>query len=214
MRDVADQEAEARNAPLPGLNALPEDDLPALVEALLLVAPDPVAIADLAEVAGVAADAIKATIAAMERQEDRGWVIVRHHDTVHFASAPRFSAQVRRLLRLDREPRLSGAALETLALIAYRQPVTRAEIESLRGVDCAGVLSTLHGRGLVEIVGRLPTVGNPIQYGTSVEFLRQFGLRSLEELPPLDELMRASGDHAAVEFAAAAHGMAESLSPS
>jgi segregation and condensation protein B len=188
--------------------AVPAAELPALLEALLLVAADPVPIADLAEAAGTGVEAIEAAIAVMELQQDRGWVVVRHHDTVHFASAPRFSSQVRRLLRLDREPRLSGAALETLALIAYRQPVTRAEIESLRGVDCSGVLSTLHGRGLVEIVGRLPTVGNPIQYGTSVEFLMQFGLRSLAELPPLAELTGATVERLGAEFPAAAHGVA------
>ena len=95
-------------------------------------------------------------------------------------------------LGLDREARLSGAALETLALIAYRQPVTRAEIESLRGVDSSGVLATLYARGLIEVAGRLPTVGNPHQYVTSLEFLKQFGLRSLADLPPLAEI-RADG---------------------
>ena len=80
-----------------------------------------------------------------------------------------------------------SAALETLALIAYRQPVTRAEIESLRGVDCSGVLATLYARDLIEVAGKLPTVGNPHQYVTSLEFLKQFGLRSLADLPPLAE---------------------------
>jgi segregation and condensation protein B len=205
---LPEKDAEARNVSLPALDAVPEEELPALVEALLLVAPDPVAVADLAEVAGVDVESIEAAIGALERRRDRGWVVVRHHDTVHFASAPRFSAQVRRLLRLDREPRLSGAALETLALIAYRQPVTRAEIESLRGVDCSGVLSTLHARGLVEIVGRLPTVGNPLQYGTSIEFLRQFGMRSLDELPPLEELAEVTVDRLSVEYPGVAHGVA------
>jgi segregation and condensation protein B len=208
---LPDKDGEARNVSLPALDAVPDEELPALVEALLLVAPDPVAVADLAEVAGVGVEAIEAAIGALELTRDRGWVVVRHHDTVHFASAPRFSSQVRRLLRLDREPRLSGAALETLALIAYRQPVTRAEIESLRGVDCSGVLSTLHARGLVEIVGRLPTVGNPLQYGTSIEFLRQFGMRSLDELPPLEELAEATTERLAVEYPGAAHGVAQGL---
>jgi segregation and condensation protein B len=101
---------------------------------------------------------------------------------------------------LEREVRLSGAALETLALIAYRQPVTRAEIESLRGVDSSGVLATLHARGLIEIAGRLPSVGNPLQYATSIEFLRQFGLQSLAELPPLDELSGRAAERVFEEF--------------
>jgi segregation and condensation protein B len=89
---------------------------------------------------------------------------------------------------LEREARLSSAALEVLAVIAYRQPVTRAEVEAVRGVDCAGVLATLHGRELIEAVGRLETVGHPIQYGTTPSFLRHFGLRSLAELPPLGDV--------------------------
>lgn len=202
---VAGIESSARQEPLVPLIPVAESELPALVEALLLVAPEPVAVADLATAAGVGREAIEITIGNLERQEGRGWVVVRHHDTVHLATAPRFAPQVRRFLRLEREARLSGAALETLALIAYRQPVTRAEIESLRGVDCSGVLSTLHARGLIEVVGRLPTVGNPNQYGTTVEFLRQFGLQSLADLPPLDELTQGTGDHLVAEYPAAAH---------
>lgn len=184
----------------------PDGHLPALLEALLLVAPEPVAIADLAEVAETNVRVIEETLALMEQRDDRGWVIVRHQDTVHLASAPRFAHQVRRLLRLERESRLSGAALETLALIAYRQPVTRAEVEALRGVDCSGVLSSLLARGLIEIRGRLPTVGNPNQYATTVEFLRQFGLTSLADLPPIEELAQASVDRVVAEYPAAVRG--------
>ena len=166
------------------------EELGALLEALLLVAPEPLPIAELAEAAGVSPDVVEQVLAGMQSNERRGWVVVRHRDTVHLASAPRFAPQVRRLLKLEREAKLSGASLETLALIAYRQPVTRAELEALRGVDCSGVLATLHARGLIEVSGRLQTVGNPNQYMTSVEFLRHFGLASLAELPPLDELAR------------------------
>jgi segregation and condensation protein B len=169
-------------------------ELRALLEALLLVAPEPVALTHLAEVAGVGAADVERVLHEMQSDSSCGWVVVRHRGTAHLASAPRFAAQVRRFLRLERESRLSGAALETLALIAYRQPVTRAEIEALRGVDCSGVLATLHARGLIEVAGRLPTVGNPNQYMTTVEFLRQFGLRSLDELPPLEELANGAAD--------------------
>jgi segregation and condensation protein B len=180
-----------------------EADLPALLEALLLVAPEPTPISELASAAEVDPALIESVIAGMARRTDRGWVVVRHRDTVHLASAPRFAPQVRRFLRLDREARLSGAALETVALIAYRQPVTRAEIEALRGVDCSAVLSTLHARGLIEVVGRLPTVGNPHQFGTTAEFLRQFGLQSLAELPPLEDLAHLAADHLIAEYPAA-----------
>ena len=189
-------EAEApvfqeQQVPLP--NAVAADELLALLEALLLVAPDPVEPRDLARAASVPVSEIERALDAMN-DSSRGWVVVRHNGAVQLTSAPRFAPQVRAFLRLEREARLSGAALETLALIAYRQPVTRAEIDALRGVDSSGVLATLHARGLIEIVGRLPTIGNPLQYATSIEFLRQFGLSSLAELPPLNELSERAAD--------------------
>lgn len=187
-RDIADG-AHQSSLPL-GPDAAPPsgDELKALLEALLFVAREPPTIAELARVAGVPADEVEAAIEDMAAADHRGWVILRHRDTVQLASAPRFAEPIRRFLGLERESRLSGAALETVAIIAYRQPVTRAEIEAVRGVDCAGVLATLHSRGLIEPVGRLDTVGHPIQYGTTPEFLRHFGLLSLDDLPPLGEV--------------------------
>jgi segregation and condensation protein B len=155
---------------------------------LLLVSPEPAVLRDLADAAGVSVSAVEDALTTLNDDPSRGWVVIRHRGTAHISSAPRFAPYVRRFLRLDREARLSSAALETLALIAYRQPVTRAEIESLRGVDCSGVLATLYARELIEVAGKLPTVGNPHQYVTSLEFLKQFGLRSLADLPPLAEL--------------------------
>src|SRR5215203_4560011 len=162
-------------------------DLPALLEALLLVSPEPALLRDLADVAGVPVSDVEEALTNFGQDRSRGWVVMQHRGAAHLSSAPRFGSYVRRFLRLDREARLSGAALETLALIAYRQPVTRAEIESLRGVDSSGVLATLYARGLIAVAGKLPTVGNPHQYVTSLEFLKQFGLRSLADLPPLAE---------------------------
>jgi segregation and condensation protein B len=169
------------------MTGVAHEELPALLEALLLVSPEPAELRDLADAAGVSVTAVEEALARLDDDPTRGWVVIRHRGTAHISSAPRFAPYVRRFLRLDREARLSSAALETLALIAYRQPVTRAEIESLRGVDCSGVLATLYGRDLIEVAGRLQTVGNPHQYVTSLEFLKQFGLRSLADLPPLAE---------------------------
>ena len=177
--------SQAQLASIAGIGA---EELPALLEALLLVSPEPAELRDLADAAGVPISAVEAALATVNDDPSRGWVVIRHRGTAHISTAPRFAPYVRRFLRLDREARLSAAALEALALIAYRQPVTRAEIESLRGVDCSGVLATLHARGLIEVAGRLPTVGNPRQYVTSLEFLKHFGLRSLADLPPLTEL--------------------------
>jgi segregation and condensation protein B len=182
-----DSASTAVHTELANIAGVAQEELPALLEALLLVSPEPAELRDLADAANVPISAVEQALATLNDDPSRGWVVIQHRGTAHISSAPRFAPYVRRFLRLDREARLSSAALETLALIAYRQPVTRAEIESLRGVDCSGVLATLYGRELIEVAGKLPTVGNPHQYVTSLEFLKQFGLRSLADLPPLAE---------------------------
>jgi segregation and condensation protein B len=103
-------------------------------------------------------------------------------------TAPEATDFVRRFLGLELTSKLSPAALETLAIVAYRQPATRAQIEAVRGVNSDSVLRTLVNRGLVEEVGRLDQAGRPIIYGTTFEFLQQFGLSSVEQLPPLEEV--------------------------
>ena len=188
VKPPSDDDSAVKQSELPAIAAVDLADLPALLEALLLVSPEPAQLRDLASTADVPIADVEDALCRLGNDPSRGWVVIQHRGAAHLSSAPRFAAHVRRFLRLDREARLSGAALETLALIAYRQPVTRAEIEALRGVDCSGVLATLHARDLIEVSGRLPTVGNPNQYVTSIEFLRQFGLRSLSELPSLADM--------------------------
>jgi segregation and condensation protein B len=100
-------------------------------------------------------------------------------------SAPELTNYIERFLGLSVAGKLSTAALETLAMIAYRQPITRPEIEAIRGVNSDGVLRTLISKGLVEEIGRLDTVGHPTLFGTTFEFLRYFGLESLKALPDL-----------------------------
>lgn len=197
-----------QNEQLPFFPRVEGNELEALIEALLLVAPDPVEPRDLAQAAGVTVVEIEDAVDALNRAE-RGWTILRHNGTVQLASAPRFAERVRSFLKLNRESRLSSAALETLTLVAYRQPVTRAEIDALRGVDSSGVLAKLHSRGLIETVGRLSTVGNPHQYGTTIEFLRHFGLQSLADLPPLEEI---SGNAADQLFAEVDSGVEQATS--
>src|SRR5205823_4730661 len=160
---------------LDGLDGPSEiSELAALIEALLLVSPTATTIDDLARGAGVASTQVDAALALLELRHDAGWVIQRHEGKIQLATAPRFAGFVRRFLGLERESRLSGAALETLAIVAYQQPVTKAEVEGVRGVDCSGVLHTLIQRGLVEQVGRVSGPGNPIQYGTTPDFLLHF----------------------------------------
>jgi segregation and condensation protein B len=203
---AANFDATASQSELPSIAGVDDEELPALLEALLLVSPEPAELQDLADAAGVPVAAVEEALARLNDDPSRGWVVIQHRGTAHISSAPRFALYVRRFLRLDRETRLSSAALETLALIAYRQPVTRAEIESLRGVDCSGVLATLYARELIEVAGKLPTVGNPHQYVTSLEFLKQFGLRSLADLPPLAELTGGGSDRVFEPFLGASRG--------
>ena len=169
-------------------------ELAALIEALLLVAPEPPAIDELAESIGVKPTRIQDALDELaSRADHRGWIVQKHGNRLHLASAPRFAAQISSFLGLEREGKLSAAALETLAIIAYQQPVTRSEIEAVRGVDCAGVIATLHARELVEPVSRLNAVGNPFQYGTTIGFLKLFGLSSLADLPPIGQLEGEDG---------------------
>ena len=111
---------------------------------------------------------------------------------------PEYTEAIERAQLAARPHRLSGAALETLALIAYRQPIGRAEIEEIRGVAVGGVLKSLHDRGLIEVTGRAEGLGRPLLYGTTPLFLEQFALRHLEELPRADELAIALRSTAAV----------------
>lgn len=105
------------------------------------------------------------------------------------ASRPAFSQWVRKLYKEKTALRLSPSALETLSIVAYKQPLTRGEIEDIRGVDVSGTLETLLERKLVKIVGRKEALGRPLLYGSTTDFMKQFGLRSLDELPRLEELV-------------------------
>ncbi len=168
-------------------------ELAALIEALLLVAPEAPTVTELADAASVTLARIDEAIDVLAGRTDRGWIVQRQGDRLHLATAPRFASEVSAFLGLEREGKLSSAALETLAIVAYQQPVTRAEIEAVRGVDSSGVLATLHARELIEPVSRLAAIGNPFQYGTTVGFLRLFGLASLADLPPLGNFEGAEG---------------------
>lgn len=182
--------SRAAETPAPPLPAPAEAELPALLESLLFVAPSPTPIARLAQVLAVGQEAVEAALARLAAAydgEQRGLRLLRKGDRVHLTSAPQAAAYIERFLGLDLSTRLSQAALETLAVIAYRQPLTRTEIEAVRGVNCDGVLRTLITRELVEPVGRLEQAGRPFLYGTTVQFLQYFGLESLDRLPPLPE---------------------------
>ena len=161
-------------------------DLPALLEALLFAAGRPVTPPELAAALNLPRAEVVQALATLRAQlRERGVRLQEHAGEWQMVSAPEAARAVERLAGLPSPPRLSPAAFETLSIVAYTQPVTRAQVEAVRGVDCAGVLGGLQARGLVEEVGRSEGVGRPILYGTGLEFLRLFGLESLDRLPPM-----------------------------
>ena len=125
-----------------------------------------------------------------ERLAPRGLILREVAGGFRIGTAPDLSGWVAKLKGVARPPRLSPPALETMAVIAYRQPISRAEIEAVRGVDCSGTLDTLVDRGVIRISGRSDAPGRPILYSTTPLFLEHFGLRDLEELPNSEELRR------------------------
>ncbi len=164
-----------------------------MLEALLFVAAEPVSVAELAQALEQEEGAVAEALEEWAREHaDAGIRLQRLGGRVQMVSAPEAAPCIERLLGRRYSGRLSAAALETLAIVAYREPVTRPAIEALRGVDCSGILHTLLSLGLIEERGRATTPGRPILYGTTFDFLRHFGLQSLEELPPLDPAVAPS----------------------
>jgi segregation and condensation protein B len=162
------------------------------LETLLFVADGPVEVGRVQRALEVDRAATEAAIARLaESYQSRGVRLQRRGETLQLVSAPEAAEYVERFLGLSESGRLSAAALETLAIVAYRQPATRAQIEAVRGVSADYAIRTLLARSLIQEVGRLETVGRPVLFGTTFEFLQYFGLESLERLPALPETLLA-----------------------
>jgi segregation and condensation protein B len=163
-------------------------ELRANLEALLFVASGPVAPAQLAEAMELKSDIIEQALESLaeEYASGRGLSLQWQGGKVQLTSAPGAAGLVERFLGLEATARLSRAALETLAIVAYRQPITRPVVDSIRGVNSDGAMKGLLNKGLVQEIGRAETPGRPILYGTTHEFLQHFGLSSLADLPPYD----------------------------
>ena len=163
--------------------------LGAAVEAILYVAGEPTTIAAIASALEVSATQIEEAVAALEQTlTDRGVRIQRMSNKLQLVSAPELSATVQKFLGVEGSNRLSAAALETLAIIAYKQPITKPQIEMVRGVNSDGVMHTLIQRNLVHEQGRTETVGHPMKYGVSFEFLQHFGLKGSDDLPMVEHI--------------------------
>jgi segregation and condensation protein B len=159
------------------------------LEALLFVAPGPVHPAQLAAALDLPVREIEKGLVDLEVLclSSRGIRLQRFQGKVQFTSAPEMGVVVEKFLGLEATSHLSRAALETLAIIAYQQPVTRPEIDSIRGVNSDGVLKSLLSKGLIQEVGRAERPGRPFIYSTTTDFLQHFGLNSLNELPPFSK---------------------------
>jgi segregation and condensation protein B len=166
-------------------------ELKPLLEAVLFVAEEPLTADKLAEITGAAVREVRAGLDELQREyraSDRGLQVMSIARGYQLATKPEAAPAVEKLAREDNRYTLSQAALETLGVIAYRQPVTRIDIEIIRGVKVDGVLDTLLKRRFIRIAGRKDVPGRPILYGTTREFLRYFGLKDISELPrPIQE---------------------------
>ena len=161
--------------------------LHALVESILFVATDPVPVPVLATVLDVKAGEVEDALKVLSGEYwKRGLQILRMGDRVHITTSPRAAQSVEKFLGIEHTIGLSRAALETLAILAYKQPLTRPQIDAIRGVNSDSVIENLIAKDLVEETGRTEGPGRPILYGTTETFLRHFGLGSVSELPALE----------------------------
>ena len=166
-----------------------EAEIRRAIEAILFAAGDPVGIERMALAIGAGTDQIEAALKELMDAysfERRGMRIIRLEDAYQMVSAQELSEVITRALETRKPPKLSASALETLTVIAYYQPTTKAFVEQIRGVDSSYTISALLNKKLIEEQGRLSVPGRPILYGTTPDFLRTFGIASLEELPEVD----------------------------
>lgn len=189
-------EAEEPFAADPGAgNAGPRPELKKVLEALLFASPEPLAVSRLAVLASdgegeANREEIARALAELEedyRLQGRAFELFRVGGGYRFQSRREFAPYIGRMFNPRRYSRLSQATLETLAIVAYKQPITKAEIEAIRGVNVDGVIKTLLDRELIKVVGQKEVLGRPYLYGTDRRFLEHFGLRSLSDLPLLEE---------------------------
>jgi segregation and condensation protein B len=172
-------------------------DMEAAVEAVLFASGEPMPAERLAQVIGTDKATLQKIVAYMSDKRNElpfGVRIINVDDSYQMVTKPEYSTYIRSALDMRRNMPLSPAAMETLAIIAYNQPVTRGYIEQVRGVDSGGIVSTLEGKRLVEERGRLDVPGRPILYGTTLDFLRCFGLKTINDLPKVNAIANEDFD--------------------
>ncbi len=195
LNHAAAEESEAESQPVERPE-VPVEDLPKLFEALLFVAGNPVPFDKLCEIAKTAEDVAKEALSKLKaglEERQAAFSLVEVNGSYQFRTREFFAPFIQEMKR-SRPKRLSPAALETLAVVAYRQPVVKSDIEGIRGVDVSPTLKTLIDRKLIRIMGYQATVGQPALYGTTDQFLEIFGMKSLSDLPSLKDLRELNSE--------------------
>ena len=174
----------------PEVNEVSEVNITAAIEAVLFASGAPVEPSRIAQALEISAEEAERRIAELiddYNKAQRGITIIKLKNSYQMVSRKEYAPQIRTVMDLRRNTPLSQAALEVLAVVAYNQPVTKAFVEQVRGVDCSGVIGSLTSKDLIEEKGRLELPGRPLLYGTTENFLRCFNVSCIEELPPLPE---------------------------
>ncbi len=168
-----------------------QKNLPSIIEGIMFVAGAGVSVTDVAEKLGVTEDEVKAAVYVLQKKYDEtsGIQIITYKGKIQFCTNPEFADPISLVLNPIKERALTKTALETVAIIAYQQPITRLEVENIRGVGCDYAIQLLLAHNLIEVVGRKDVVGKPLLFGTTDEFLKRFELQSLDDLPKYEELM-------------------------
>ncbi len=169
-----------------------------ILEAVLFVSSSSIPLAEITKIVDISTSELSALIKEMNEEyaETHGIRIMVHNNRAQLTTAPELAEKIEEFLGLEITTTLSRAALESLAIIAYKQPITRPQIDEIRGVNSDGVVRTLLSKGLIEETGRAETMGKPILYGTTEDFLHYFGLESIVELPEITNLSVSGGNTA------------------
>ncbi len=192
MSDLPEDELAGNDRAAAQVPGIPDADSVRAIEAILLVAVEPVPADMLAQLLELPVSVVRllcSELAASYTEAGHGFELVKVAGGYRYQTHPDLSPYVERFLLDGQRARMSGAALETLAIVAYKQPISRAQVASIRGVDPDGVLRTLQARGYITEVGRDPGPGQAVLFGTTASFLEKLGLDSLADLPPLAEFV-------------------------
>ena len=180
-------------------------DICAAIEAILFAAGHPISYEKLSEVLGVSIGDVKNIVSAMAKDYEnvknhRGILLLTYPDTCQLATREDYAPYIREALGIKRGGNLSNSTMEALAIVAYNQPVTRSDVDNIRGVDSSYAMTSLIDKQLIEVCGRLEAPGRPMLYRTSDKFLRVFGLKSLDELPTTELTVSESEENVEVEI--------------